>query len=55
MLWNGTHQANQRQEVYQHRILTTEERMDIVLMSLIHCSFKRNVEEVGEEDMKREE
>ena len=54
MLWNGTHQANQRQKVYQHRILATEE-LDIAFMSVIQCSFERNVGKVGEEDMKREE
>ena len=43
-----------------HReLLAKEERMDIVFMSVDiiqwgTCSFERNVEEGGEEDMKRE-
>ena len=38
MLWNKAYQINQRQDVYQNRILTTEERMDIAFVLVIRFS-----------------
>ena len=53
MSWNRAHQANLAGNSSQ------KERMDIVFMLVIlfsggHAFFERNVDEGGEEDMKRE-